>query len=563
MGELQDWLKQNGLEALATVLVANDIDLDILSDLTEQDLERLGLSLGQRRRLLKAIAGRAAASAAPPQRSAPAPSADAPAPREAERRQITVMFCDLVGSAEVPARLDPEDMSRLIRAYQDACAGAIARFDGFLAKLMGDGVLACCGCPQAHEDSAQRAVRAALGIVAALPGLAAASGPRLHPRIGIATGLVVVGDIVGTGVAREQSIVGETPNLAARLQALASPDAILVSRTTHRLLGRIFDLDSVGTHALKCLAEPVDVGRSRGESAVGSRFAAARSEHRVPFVGREHEIGMLLDRGRRAASGEGQFVRVAGGAGIGKSRLIDAFRERCGDEPVFAGLQCSSHHANTALYPVIRYLELMAGFVGDDSPAVKLAKLRTLFVSPIGSEGSAGADTPVHLFAGLMSLPTDDCPAQSQEGISDLTPAQRRAATIAAFVDHIVRVARRQPVLFLLEDAHWIDPSTVELVAHLIEAIQSAPVLVVVTARPDFASPWTGRAHAGQLTLSRLGRAQCAEMVAAVAAAHAIPTDLRDDIVAKTDGVPLFVEELTKTILESAAPDRSAVPATF
>jgi predicted ATPase len=304
------------------------------------------------------------------------------------------------------------------------------------------------------------------------------------------------------------------------------------------------------------------VWRVRGESAVGSRFAAVRSERRVPFVGRAHEMGLLLDRWRLAASGEGQFVLLTGEAGIGKSRLIETFRDRCGDDLLFMALQCSAHHENTALYPMVRYLELSAGFACDDTAQQKLEKLQAL-LAPVGGGESRAAAARTHLLALLLSLPTADCPSEAGEAVAQMTPAQRRSATIAVFVEHVIATARRRPVLVLLEDAHWIDPSTIDLVGQLIDSIQSERVLLIVTARPDFGSPWTGRAHAAQITLSRLGRVQCAEMVAAVAAAHALSRELRDEIVAKTDGVPLFVEEVTKTILESAAPDRSAVPATL
>jgi class 3 adenylate cyclase/tetratricopeptide (TPR) repeat protein len=559
MAALQEWLKQHGLEALTAVLAENDIDLDILPDLTDLDLEQLGLSLGQRRRLLKAVATLAADPAPVARRASPtaqvASVPDGPAaPREAERRQVTVMFCDLVGSTELSGQLDPEEMSTLIRGYQDACAGAIARYDGFLAKLMGDGVLAYFGFPHAHEDSAERAVRAALAVVDIMPLLAAPDGRRLQARIGIATGLVVVGDIVGTGVAREQSIVGETPNLAARLQAFAAPDTVLVSESTHRLIGRVFDVESVGDQVIKGFPRPVPVWRVRGESAIASRFAAVRPASRVPFIGREHEIGLLLDRWRLAKSGEGQFVLLTGEAGIGKSRLVEALRQHGGDEPkIVLGLQGSSHHLNTALYPLVRHLELAAGFAIDDPPAQKLDKLEALLAQAGTASGAV-----VPLFSDLMSLQAD-----GRFAPLDLSPAQRRAAVIAAFVDYLTRRAEQAPILFLVEDAHWIDPTTVELITQLIDAVSAARVLAIVTARPDFASPWTGRAHATPLALSRLDRAQCAEIVAGIAAAQAIPRVVLDEILAKTDGVPLFVEEVTKSILESGPTDGAAVPATL
>jgi predicted ATPase/class 3 adenylate cyclase len=465
------------------------------------------------------------------------------------------MFCDLVGSTELSGRLDPEDLSKVIRGYQDACAGAIARFDGFLAKLMGDGVLAYFGFPHAHEDSAERAVRAALAILADVPRLAAPNEPQLRARIGIATGLVVVGDIVGTGVAREQSIVGETPNLAARLQALAEPDTLLVSQSTHRLIGRTFDMESAGEHPIKGFPQPVPMWRVRGESALTTRFAAARGASNGPLIGRQHEMGLLLDRWRLAASGEGQFILLAGEAGIGKSRLVDALREGRDDgSKTVIGFQCSSNYINTALYPMIRYLEVAAEFQSDDLPTQKIQKLETLLTRTGG-----GVDVSVPLFADLMSLPANG--RWSPPG--DFSPQQRKAATIGAFIKHVTRLAEQSPVLFLLEDAHWIDPTTIELMGQIIDAIEPARVLAIVTARPEFVSPWTGRAHATQLTLNRLSRAQCAQMVAGIAAAHAIPTATLDEIVAKTDGIPLFVEELTKAILESEAPDRAAVPATL
>ena len=378
-------------------------------------------------------------------------------------------------------------------------------------------------------------------------------GRQLQARIGIATGLVVVGDIVGTGVAREHMIVGETPNLAARLQALAEPDTILVSESTRRLIGRIFDVEGAGDHIFKGFSQPVPVWRVDGEAAIASRFAAVRSAARVPLIGREHETGLLLDRWHLAKSGEGQLISLVGEAGIGKSRLVEVLREHRGDSSqTVLAFQCSAHHSNTALYPLIRHLELAADFLADDPPAQKLDKLKKLLAR-------AGGDArTLPLLADLMSLSWD-----GRFAPLNLSPAQSKAATIAGFVDYVRRVSELTPVLFLLEDAHWIDPTTIELVAQLIDAIVSARVLVIVTARPDFTLPWTGRAHATHLTLSRLGRAQCAQMVAGVAAAHAMPPTLIDEIVAKTDGVPLFVEELTKSILEAEMPDRAAVPATL
>lgn len=557
MPELVEWLKLYGLEAIAPLLAENDIDLDILPALTDQDLERLGLTLGQRRRLLKAIASLLADPAAQFHATATVGS-DGEGPvvgREAERRQVTVMFCDLVGSTELSGRLDPEDLSKLVRAYQDACAGAVARFSGFLAKLMGDGVLAYFGFPQAHEDSAEQAVRAAMAIVAATPRIAT-QNERLQVRIGIATGLVVVGDIVGTGVARELSIIGETPNLAARLQGLAEPGSILISETTRQLIGRTFEVENAGTHPVKGFAELVPAWRVRGESAVASRFAAARSAAQVPFIGREHEIGLLLDRWQLAKSEEGQVVLLVGEAGIGKSRLVETLNELSKEEARTAlSLQGAPHYANTTLYPVIRYLELAAQFAPDDTSEQKLDKLENLL-----GGNRADVEEAVTCFADLLSLPAK---GRGDEQAA-MPPAQKMAATLNAFVAYVRQQAELARVLLVLEDAHWIDPTTVELITQLIDAIKTARVLVLITARPDFAAPWTGRPHATQINLTRLSRAQSAQMVAGIASASAIPPAAVDEIVAKTDGVPLFVEELTKAFLASGRTgERASVPATL
>ena len=356
MPDLKDWLRQFGLEPLADVLADNDVDLDILPDLVELDFEKLGISLGQRRRLLKAIA----ALPDPSQGAAPTTSlsvAAAPA-SEAERRQVTVLFSDLVGSTALATALDPEDLGSLIKRYQDACTGAVARFDGYIAKFMGDGVLAYFGYPQAHEDAVERSVRAALAIIDSVRHIERPDGLKLETRVGIATGLVVVGDIIGSGAAREESIVGETPNLAARLQALAEPNTVLVGEATYRLLGRTFEYESRGEHALKGFAKPVPVWRVLREAPVGSRFAAARATDLGPFVGRTQEIGLLLDRWHLAQQGEGQAILLTAESGMGKSRLIEALFERIGKEPHRrVATQCSPYHSNTAFYPVIRQIE--------------------------------------------------------------------------------------------------------------------------------------------------------------------------------------------------------------
>jgi len=548
MTKLQELLKELGLEQYARVLAENDIEFDILSDLSESDLEKLGLSLGHRRKLLKALA---ALKPAPSQPETPPTTSEA---KEAERRQVTVLFSDLVGSTALANAIDPEEMSALIRRYQDACAGAIARFDGFIAKFMGDGVLAYFGYPQAQEDAAERSVYAALAILDSVTQLKDPEGQALKTHVGIATGIVVIGDIVGSGVAREHSIVGETPNLAARLQVLAEPNSILISQSTHHLLGRQFDYQNLGEQALKGFENPVQVWRVLREAAVASRFAAGHAARTGPFIGRVQEMGLLLNRWQLVKGGEGQVIFLSGEPGMGKSRIVDALFERIIDDPYYHLVcQCSPYHTNSALHPVIRQLERSAGFTLEDSAAIKLEKLEVLL-----SATDNLSDSTATLFADLLSIPLD-----GRYPPLGLSPAERKTATIGAIVHQLSRLAEQKPVLFVLEDAHWIDPTTQELVTRVIDAISSTRVLVVITARPEFSSPWTGRDHVTSLALSRLSKTQCAELIAGVATAGMLKPALVEDIVAKTDGVPLFIEELTKAVIESATPDRSAVPATL
>jgi tetratricopeptide (TPR) repeat protein len=444
-------------------------------------------------------------------------------------------------------------MSRLIGRYQDACAGAIARFDGYLAKFMGDGVLAYFGYPHAHEDAAERAVRAGLAILAVMAGIIGPDGRKIEARVGIATGLVVVGDIIGSGSAREEAIVGETPNLAARVQTFAAPDTLLVSESTHRLLGRLFEFENLGEHSLKGFAKPLLVWRVLREADVASRFAGARAAAHGPFVGRVQEMGLLLDRWHLARQGEGQVVVLHGEAGMGKSRLIEAWHEGIVDDPHRrVGLQCSPYHANTAFYPVMRQIEQAAGITLADPPGHKLDKLDAL-LSNAGQPHLPLAP----LVAELLSVPAD-----GRYPPIDFTPAQRKEVTIAALIDRLLRLSEIEPVLLVLEDAQWVDPTTQELMTRLVDAIASTRLFAIITARPEFTSPWTGRDHVASLALSRLGKAQCTELIAGIAAQLAVSPELANEIVAKTDGVPLFVEELTRAIIDQPMVGVQVVPAT-
>jgi class 3 adenylate cyclase/tetratricopeptide (TPR) repeat protein len=548
MTDLLDWLRRNNFEQYADTFKANDIDLDILPELSERDFEQLGVSLGNRRRLLKAIAERDTDVAALKPSDAEAASP------EAERRQVTVLFCDMVGSTALSGAVDPELLGNLIRRYQDAAAGAIGRFGGFVAKFMGDGVLAYFGFPRAFEDAAERAVRAAIGILAEVGGIERPDDTRLQARIGIATGLVVVGEIVGTGSAQERTIVGETPNLAARLQALAAPDTILISEATQNLLGGLFELQPTGPYELKGFAHPMPAWQVCGEATVESRFAASRAGDNLPLVGRAHEMGMLLDRWRLAQSGDGQIVTLIGEAGIGKSRTVEALQEALAGEPhTRIHLQCSPYYSDSSLFPVIKQLSRVARFAADDSPGARIDKLRALFARRAASDALA-----IPLLADLLSI------ADTNHAVpTSLNPAQRKAATIALLVDEIFGFGDTDPVLLIVEDAHWIDATTLELMTRMADSIGRARVLTLVTARPDFAPPWQTRPHSTLLTLGRLGRAECAQLVAGIAAAHGLSAETVAAIVAKTDGVPLFVEELTKSMIESAGEDSAAVPVTL
>ncbi|MGK9166850.1 AAA family ATPase [Inquilinus limosus] len=530
------WLRELGLGQYEQLFRDNAIDAEILSELTDSDLEGLGVLLGHRKKLLKAIAALREA-AMPPGTAAAAPMMQATA--TAERRQLTVMFIDLVGSTALSARLDPEVMREVMRAYQNAAVDELVRFDGHVAKFMGDGIVAYFGWPKAHEDEAERAVRAALRILDAVGRLATPSGEALAARIGIATGVVVVGDLIGEGAAQEEAVIGETPNLAARLQSLAAPDEVIISDGTRRLLGGLFEFEDLGEQSLKGLATPVRAFRVLGPGQSESRFEAFHGRGPEPLVGRTAELSLLLDRWQRARAGEGQVVFLSGEPGIGKSRIVLALRERLAEEP-FTPLShfCSPYRMNSALFPVIGLLERAAGFGRNDTSDEKLAKIRNLLAPYTRDVEEAAA-----LVAEMLSLPVD--------GLPDLSPERQKQRTFEILLEQFQGLCRQQPVLAVYEDAHWIDPSTAEFLGLIIERTQHLRALVVVTFRPEFNPPWTGHAHVTSLSLSRLVRADVVAMVNRLTDGKALPTDVLKQISDKTDGVPLFIEELTKAVLES------------
>src|SRR5215472_4602036 len=498
-----------------------------------------------------------AESAAPP---APAPSLLSRADT-AERRQLTVMFCDLVGSTPLSSRLDPEDLREVIAAYHHAVAKVVAASDGFVSRYMGDGVLVYFGHPQAHEDDAERAVRAGLGAVDAVRRLDV-QGVKLQTRVGIATGLVVVGDLIGEGSAQEQSVVGETPNLAARLQAIAGPDEIVIPENTRRLVGNLFEYESLGDVEVKGLAAPVRAFRVLRESGIGSRFEALRTGE-TPLIGRDEELELLDRRWAQAKAGRGQVVLISAEPGIGKSRLAEAFRASLESEPrTRLRYFCAPHHQDSALFPFIAQLERAAGFQRDDTPCARLDKLEALVAANTLDDG----DVP--LLAEMLSVPLD-----GRYPALDLTPQRKKEKTFGALLRQLAGSAHRQPVLMIVEDLHWADPTSRELLDLAVEQTERLPVLLIATFRPEFQPPWIGQPHVTPLSLRRLARAESEELVRGlVGNPDVLSGELLGEIVERTDGVPLFLEELTKALLESdnagaqirAIPPASlAVPATL
>src|SRR5215472_15624276 len=531
------WLRGLSLERYVEAFHDNAIELEVLPELSEADLEKIGVLLGHRKIMLKAIA------ALLPQATQPLPEPPPAVPVEAERRQLTVMFCDLVGSTELSSRLDPEDLREVIAAYHRAVADVVRGLGGFVAKYMGDGVLVYFGYPSAHEDDAERAVRAGLDVTDAVGRLDVKS-VKLHARVGIATGLVVVGDLIGEGSAQEQSVVGETPNLAARLQALAEPDAVVIAAGTRRLVGDLFEYRDLGAVELRGIAAPMPASQVLRPSAVASRFEALRGAALSPLIGRDEELDLLLRRWARSKAGDGQVVLVSGEPGIGKSRIAAAFAERLHAEPhLRLRYFCSPYHQDSALYPFIDQLGRASEFARDDPPAAKIEKLEALLAR------AAPPDEDAALLADLLSLP-----ASERHPLPNLSPQRKKERTLEALVRQLEGLARQQPVLMIFEDAHWIDPTSRELLDLAVERVRNLPVLLMVTFRPEFQPSWIGQPQVTMLALNRLDRHDRAALVEQIAAGKALPDIVVDQIVDRTDGVPLFIEELTKSVLESGVP---------
>ena len=533
------WLVKHGLGQYASIFTENDIDANLLAQLTNTDLKELGISsLGHRKTILSAIKALG--------QEVPESSTIQTSKGEAERRQLTVMFCDLAGSTELSQRLDPEDLRDVNRAYQDTCKAAIERYDGYVARYMGDGVLAYFGYPQAHEDDAERAIHAGLFVIDAMGGLNTTFSDKLRVnlevRIGIATGSVVVGDLIGEGASQESAVVGATPNLAARLQGLASANKVLIASSTYDLAGGRFEYEDLGTHEVKGIAEPVPVWQVVAPSAAESRFEAQHRAGVTPLVGREHEIGLLLERWQYAMEGNGQVALLSGEPGIGKSRISETLRERAAkDDPIRLRYQCSPYHTNSVLHPVIEQLERAAGIKSEDSSKTRLDKLESLVL-----QATPEINVIAPLFASLLSIPVED-----RYPTLEMAPERQKEATLDALVLQMESLSQTRPVLLLFEDVQWADPTSIELLGLMVGRVRSVRVLVVITFRPEFSPPWTGRSHVTSLTLNRFSRSLATTMIDQVTGGKALPDEVLAQIIEKTDGVPLFVEELTKTVIES------------
>ena len=549
MSDIGSWLKGHGLGKFATVFLENEIEVADLVYLTEVDLEKLGLPMGPRKRLLAAVAcdDSLADELVTVEEPATGSPELAPKARGAERRQLTVMFCDLVGSTELSQQLDPEELREVNRIYQDTAKAVIEEYEGYVARYMGDGVLAYFGYPLAHEDDAERAVRVGLRLTEAVP--AAAPDRALLVRVGIATGPVVVGDVIGEGASQESAVVGETPNLASRLQGVAGPNCVVASEVTHRLVGDVIRWRALEGLDLKGFGKPVLAWQAISVSEALSRFEALRERRTLGFVGRRAELALLDDRWEQAREREGQVVLISGEGGIGKSRLLATFRERMpGDVSLWLTYQCSSLHTNSALYPVLRHLSQAASLETTEDHEEKLRRLADLL---------GGDQEATSMFAELLSVSAPD----DSSAATSLTPQAQRQRRIRVLMGRLEHLAREGPVVMLFEDVHWADPSTLEVLDALVERVSGLAVLVLITYRPEFGPTWGAHGQVTGLTLNRLSRAQCQALIRQ--AMDNVTEELANEIYSRTDGIPLHVEELTRSLVEQGNQAATAVPATL
>jgi predicted ATPase/class 3 adenylate cyclase len=549
MSETADWLQRHGLVRYAALFAQHDIKLDIIKEFTDEEFAGIGISVGDRKRLHKAIAELRHAGPSYPQKAKPVDQHSLG--HGAERRHLTVMFCDLVGSTPLSIDLELEDFRKVIRSYQNTCVPIIEHYGGVVSRYIGDGLLVFFGHPEAHEDDPERAVHAALSILEKiselndrdeLPGNAS-----FAVRIGIATGLVIVGDIIGEKASEVNAIVGETPNLAARLQSLAEPNTVIIADSTRRLLGGLFEFRNMGPQALKGFPQPEVTWQVLHRRVFESRFDATRATYRSPFVGRSEEFALIRRRWSQCLQGEGHVMVLSGEPGIGKSRMVGELRRSLEGELQLTLLyQCSPHHINSALYPIIQQLERAAGFGRSDSSEVKRSKLQDLLTQ----HGHVDAES-LPLFATLLSIPPNG-------GYNPLhmTPERQKEATFEELIRGIEQLAARKPILVVFEDVHWIDPTSLEFLQRCIERSQSLKILLVITCRPEFDYAWSHFPHLTYLALSRLDRNDASAIVSSLAADIDVPETVTRHIVEKTDGVALFVEEVTKGVIESGWLDR-------
>jgi class 3 adenylate cyclase/predicted ATPase len=533
---IANWLHELGLTQYAATFEKEAIDLEMLPDLDESDLIAIGLPLGHRKRILRAIS----AEVEPVSERA----------GEAERRRITVLFCDLAGSTALSERLDPEDLRDLLQAYQEACVAPVEGLGGHVAKYIGDGLLAYFGYPHAHEDDAARAVNAALEMMDAIHRINGLGETTLEAHIGIHSGLVVAGEM-GAGATREvQAIVGETPNIAARLETLAAPGEVLISDATRRLVEGLFVCDALGPKSLKGVEAPIQVHRVRARTGARNRFDVAQQRGLAPMVGRDQEIALLLARWERACLSEGQVFLLCGEAGIGKSRIVQQLCEsvgRTGGTEII--LQCSAYHVNSALYPFVEEIERSAGFETGDDANTRSKKLTAMLHGAVSVGGA-------RRISALLSL------SSAEDDKEDAETRKRR--TFDAVVERLESLMAEAPVCLIFEDAHWADPSSTEMLDRIVNLAQTTRILAVITFRPEFDAPWLGRPHATLLALNRLGREQSHQIVTAHARELGGAPDLAERIVERAEGVPLFLEELTRTVLEAGdAAAEENIPSTL